>query len=757
MTTKMQSFKLEELPLNDLIEKLKIAFSRPPIITRSCVKVLNQILYNFTQLRQGHSTKNIVNETVLKNILIIVLKGMDDTQDVYLKNYLYLFLIELNRCSEEFGIMSINTFVKEIDSKMCYKHPQLKNLAMRALFLNLPTNMLYDFEKYLKQALMNEKLADNSVVLCSEYFKKMNINRNAFYDISDYHSSFFCKIALNKYSCLIEIKKALKNKEYAIIFECLNRSSDEIVQLEACKALVTIEPEQAAPHVEKSVQILRGFLKSSTDVRIYAGLKVLSLLSQLFYKQVSRANREIEDLVHSSNQSIAMLAILTLLKTGTEESVKKLALKLEPYLSSMSNQYKIMAIDTMDKLSKNNYEEYLLFLRKCLLERNGTNDILFKKYLIKKFNIVLRRIKHNEKCRDLYLKVVRFLVSYLEDPEFYQLTMEILGILGEHLNSQPDLIHIYNRLILDNQHVRNCALQTLFDLNDKFDTMETIKNLNQNTTESEIRFRNFLADNVDIQKSGDFELSELGDLKESVLNILGDDVILERNAENETVEDCVYNKKCRPIYLTEEKDDFTIKLIKHVEVMEESHKVNFEFDVKLNLEKVVLKNAIIKFTSSSGKNFEIEVNGEGNFVYEDVDCEESDVFNGVFDYQLALEDDVDDVESDSIQLNAFEITVLDYAMPKVINEDVYHKCDEFEEKIEIKLKCSPEETVSQLMQKSNLYLLTDQKKFTMSGSYQNEMILILGEISFNNVYSTVNITFKCTDEKLLKNIVSIFK
>ena len=191
--------------------------------------------------------------------------------------------------------------------------------------------------------------------------------------------------------------------------------------------------------------------------------------------------------------------------------------------------------------------------------------------------------------------------------------------------------------------------------------------------------------------------------------------------------------------------------------MEESHKVNFEFDVKLNLEKVVLKNAIIKFTSSSGKNFEIEVNGEGNFVYEDVDCEESDVFNGVFDYQLALEDDVDDVESDSIQLNAFEITVLDYAMPKVINEDVYHKCDKFEEKIEIKLKCSPEETVSQLMQKSNLYLLTDQKKFTMSGSYQNEMILILGEISFNNVYSTVNITFKCTDEKLLKNIVSIFK
>ena len=52
--------------------------------------------------------------------------------------------------------------------------------------------------------------------------------------------------------------------------------------------------------------------------------------------------------------------------------------------------------------------------------------------------------------------------------------MDILCILGQNIRNESDLVHIYNRLVLDNHHVRNCANQSLYNLCERFDTLKCI-------------------------------------------------------------------------------------------------------------------------------------------------------------------------------------------------------------------------------------------------------------------------------------------
>lgn len=760
----MQAFYLKERPLSDLVYQLQDAFSKPPVITRTCVKVMNQIIYNLNNLSIKHKNhmETKVEEKVLTNILIILLKGVEDTTDAYLKSYLYIFMIELRKFSSNFGIMTINSLSKEIDCKLCYKHPFLKNLALRALFLNLPDKMLYDFEKFLKQSLINETLADNSVVLCSEYFKNQQISRNVFHNICDYHSSFFCKMSINKHSVLLELKKSVEKKQYSVVFECLNKSHDEVVQLEACKALIQIEQEQSAPYVDKAVQLLRVFLKDANEIKIFAAINVLNRLSVVFTKNVARANREIEDLVHSSNKSISMLSILTLLKTGNEDSVRKLALKLEPYLTTMSQHYKIMAIETMEKLSKNKFEEYFLFLERCLTDKKGSLDekICFKRFLVKKMGVILDKIQNNKNNKSLYIRIVDFLAGYLEDPEFYQLSMEILGILGRHLNQQKELLYVYNRLILDNHHVRNSALQTLFDLDGKFNTVQTLSQLSFNLNADESNFVKFLIANKTLSNVKKFDFEELGDLKENVCNLLGNDgeeVFAKNNETNlfELEKKIEQGKTCRPVLLTSESSDFSISLVKIIDVSEEP-KLNFVFSIKSNVKKVVLQKGVLKIVDSSGKEWNLEVSGEGDFSISNINIKEGEVFNGVFDYQISLEEDADDVEQDKIELNAFDVTVLDFTMPVTHVDEKNKNENEFGDKLEFKVKGTKEEILSRLIQKTNLFTITDNNKFTMTGDYFNEIVVINGELTLYKKHVNVSLEIKTTNEKLLEKIMQIF-
>ncbi|KAL6122837.1 gamma-2 coat protein [Nucleospora cyclopteri] len=710
----MQAFCLENIQPADLIEQLYNAFSKTPVITRVCIKMLNQLVYNFPRHKFTHEN--------LRDISMIILKGFE-TPDVYLKNYLFIILLELHRKCNAMGIMTINSITKEIDSKACVKNVNLKNMGMRCLFSNLSKSLLFDFERYVKQGLINEKTADNSVVLCTEYFKNSKISQLTKEKISDYHTAFFNSLPINKYSALLEIKKLEKEGDVHEIAKYIKNSVNDVIVIEACRSLSNLDQEVAAPYVDKVVQTLRIFLKSS-DCKALISAKILNKLSLKFPTKISRANREIEDLVHSTNKSISMLSILTLLKTGNEESVRKLALKLEPFLSSMSNSYKMMAIDTMEKLSKSNYKEFVGFIKKPLQEKG---DLEFKRYLLKKLDSVLNKMGDEK----LEAETVRFLCNYLEDPEFYQLNMEILGILGQHLTDKKDLMHVYNRLILDNFHVQNCALQTLYDLDVHFNTLKTVENIENNPLSA------FYLKNKNL-KRGKFDFEELGDLKEEVFKFV--DV-----TEEPDLIEIEEEKICRPIILTEEKDDFSISVVKKIF----KEKIELEFEVKNNLDKVVLDSAVIKI-SNENDSYTIDVDEDGKYILE-IKAEEGSVFNGIFEYKIALEEDPEDIEADSISLKAFDLTVLDFAMPCEIKN--YPKKSRT---VNMKLNCSQDEAIKQVVKRANLSLTTDSGNFTMTGKFYGIPIVLKGALSYTK-FTTLDLEILCDDDKLAKKITAIFE
>ena len=95
--------------------------------------------------------------------------------------------------------------------------------------------------------------------------------------------------------------------------------------------------------------------------------------------------------------------------------------------------------------------------------------------------------------------------------------MDILGILGHYLENGKNMVHIYNRFVLESMHVRNSAYQSLFDLRNKFDTMNCFDEIIDSET---IRIRDFINCNIN-NTTGVFDLKELGDLQEEVFKYSG--------------------------------------------------------------------------------------------------------------------------------------------------------------------------------------------------------------------------------------------
>lgn len=720
----MQKQKLEVLHPKEIARGLESAFSTMPIVPRDCVKALNQLSFNMQ--RQEFS------QDVYKNIVFLILRGFT-SKDQYLKSLTYALLEEISGKTGD-GILSINSVLKDINDKniTC----TMRNSAFRALFTNLPHSMRYDFEKYIKMALIDSDSRDNAVCIASEYFQDLKVSPKVLERIDDYHLSFFNRLPINKYTSMVEIRRLSKEKEGAgKLSQYLDTNVDSITFFEAAKALTEIRQEQAAPLVDKAVSGLRFYLRRRPE-EVFASMKVLSKLSMHFPTKVAKANKEIGDLAQTSSKSVSMLAILTLLKTGTDETVKQLASKLEPLMQTMSESYKMMAIDTMEKLSKGTKPEFIAFLKNALVDRG---EIGFKRFILKKFEALVRSDDHRS-------DIIKFLCSYVEDPEFYQLSMDILGMLGSYMEDPRDLIHVYNRLILDNPHVRSCAFQTLFDLDGRFHTIESLKRIRDPET---TRITSFLCANSHVAR-GPFDLRELGDLKDEVMKYLDAGSLDESQAEGEAPE-TDFIKECRSIAVTPEDGDFAISVVKKMF----REKVILEFTIENRMERVTVASGALTLASDSGK-IRIET-GRDDFkasrkVVKEVelDLAVGDVFNGVFEYEIYLQGDYEDVENDSISLAPFDINILDLIRPVPVSTVPSNS-----KSIELKFRSKPTEAISKIVSASNMFLVADKDSFELTGTYKEEPVVIRGEAKFAK-YTVVDMQIMCDSDSVIDQISSVF-
>ncbi|KNC74423.1 hypothetical protein SARC_13027, partial [Sphaeroforma arctica JP610] len=161
----------------------------------------------------------------------------------------------------------------------------------------------------------------------------------------------------------------------------------------------------------------------------------------------------------STDRSIATLAITTLLKTGSENTVDRLMKQISGFMSEISDEFKVVVVDAIRALCLKFPSKQMLmmgFLSSVLRDEGGFE---YKKAIVDTLVDIIGEIPE---ARESGLS---YLCEFIEDCEFQSLSTHVLHILGEQGPSMPNpsrfIRYIYNRVILENASVRAAAVSAL--------------------------------------------------------------------------------------------------------------------------------------------------------------------------------------------------------------------------------------------------------------------------------------------------------
>jgi len=249
--------------------------------------------------------------------------------------------------------------------------------------------------------------------------------------------------------------------ESAVLFKFLTgclRNKSEAVIYEAARAICRL-PGVTQDDVAPAVAVLANFLKSSSSVTRFAAARVLSEVAIKHPMAVSKANHALESLIQDRNRSVATMAITTLLKTGSEQSIEPLTKQISMFMTELADEFKIVVVNAIRALTlkyKKKFRMLLAFLSSVLREEGG--------YEIKRaiVDTVLEIIDNIPEALETGLT---HLCEFIEDCEFSTLATQILHILGKLGPSTPNpaklIRYVYNRVILENAQVRAAAVSAL--------------------------------------------------------------------------------------------------------------------------------------------------------------------------------------------------------------------------------------------------------------------------------------------------------
>eukprot|EP00537_Pseudo-nitzschia_pungens_P002638 CAMPEP_0172358800 /NCGR_PEP_ID=MMETSP1060-20121228/3068_1 /TAXON_ID=37318 /ORGANISM="Pseudo-nitzschia pungens, Strain cf. cingulata" /LENGTH=945 /DNA_ID=CAMNT_0013080151 /DNA_START=148 /DNA_END=2985 /DNA_ORIENTATION=+ len=236
------------------------------------------------------------------------------------------------------------------------------------------------------------------------------------------------------------------------------RHKSEMVVYEAARAICTlpgIEPQDLSP----AVSVLQLFLSSAKPATRYAAMRTLAMVANTNPRVVSKCNEDLEALLGDANRSISTLAITTLLKTGSENSIERLLKQISAFLTEIADEFKITIVKSIQKLCLTYPAKHRVlvgFMSNFLREEGGFD---FKKSIVSSIISLIRQVPETTESSLLHL------CEFIEDCEFTRLSTEILHLLGElgPTTSAPAryIRFIYNRVILENAAVRAAAVTAL--------------------------------------------------------------------------------------------------------------------------------------------------------------------------------------------------------------------------------------------------------------------------------------------------------
>jgi coatomer protein complex subunit gamma len=249
----------------------------------------------------------------------------------------------------------------------------------------------------------------------------------------------------------------LCNVGYRFLESCLRHES-EMVSFEAAKTICML-PTQSAEVVFPAFSVLQLSLSSTKRAMRLAGVKLLFGVASLHPNLVARFNEGLEALIGDSNRLVGTLAIMTLLKTGTESSMDRLLKNMSAFFYQIAEEYRIMVVQSLERLcitfpSKSRI--VIGFMSRFLREEGG---FAFKRRIVESIVSLMGTMPE---LREMALFC---LCEFIEDCEFVALSTEILYILGDNgpKSSSPAryVRFIYNRCILETAMVRAAAVSAL--------------------------------------------------------------------------------------------------------------------------------------------------------------------------------------------------------------------------------------------------------------------------------------------------------
>jgi coatomer subunit gamma len=242
------------------------------------------------------------------------------------------------------------------------------------------------------------------------------------------------------------------------LLESSLRHKSEMVVYEAARAICNlpqIEPQDLSP----AVSVLQLFLSSPKPTVRFAAMKTLSSVAASQPRVVAKCNEDLEALIADSNRSIATLAITTLLKTGSENSIDRLLKQISAFLTDIADEYKITVVRSLQQLCltyPSKHRVLVGFLSNFLREEGGFD---FKRSIVASIVSLIRLVPETTESSLLHL------CEFIEDCEFTMLSTQILHLLGELGPSTTAparyIRFIYNRVILENSAVRAAAVSAL--------------------------------------------------------------------------------------------------------------------------------------------------------------------------------------------------------------------------------------------------------------------------------------------------------
>lgn len=418
--------------------------------------------------------------------------------DVNLRRMMYLFIKEIaETCNPDDVIIVTSSLTKDMNTG----EDLYRANSMRVLAKIIDAAMLSAIERYLKQAIVdrNAFVASSALMAGLQLFRTCpDIVRRWINEVQEAVSSVNEMVQFHALSLLYKIKQhdrlavsktvqqlskgSLRSPlatcllirytssllredttstnaraSYQFLENCLRHKS-EMVIFEAAKAICRL-PGVEATDLTPAVTVLQLFLTSPKSSLRFASIRTLSEVATRHPLSLIKCNDDMEGLVSDSNRSIATLAITTLLKTGSENSIDRLMKKISSFMTEIGDEFKIVVVQAVRELclkypAKNRV--LVGFLATFLREEGGYE---FKKSIVDSILDLIHSIPETKETALLHL------CEFIDDCEFSELIVQVMHVLGRvgPTTAAPSkyIRFVFNRLILENAVVRAAAVTTL--------------------------------------------------------------------------------------------------------------------------------------------------------------------------------------------------------------------------------------------------------------------------------------------------------